>query len=281
MSSEAVSELCDVAGIRTERRNLVELADDKFVQLANFDIGRAPARVIGNGVAGRKRANKGTALTDARRDRLAKGRQFVNELSSLERAKINPIGDERHSRPSLAARTGSLDDRQSLFGRLNIEARRRAWGQDQISKRYRGAEGAIAWGSVNDDKLSRNFLNQPNPVGYAPARQRDFIDWEVEVSWLGPSARRSLIVAVDKGDVDPAPFCFTRKAYRDRRFADAALALRYDNFCGRSACVALSNLLASNQISRSTKEIGRLIAESHCQNTFYINASAEKVNQLR
>ena len=270
MKSEAEFALDDAIRARTESGKLVELADDKFVQLSNFGIGRAPARMIGDGVTRRKRANKSTAMADAWRDRFAKARQFVNELSALECTKINPIGDERHSGPSLATRAGGLDDRQSLFCRLNIEARRRARGQDQISKRYRCAQGAVAWGGVDDDKISRNVLNQPNPVGDAPARQRDFIDWEVEVSRLGPSARRSLLVAVDKSDVHPAPFCFARKAHRDRGFTDAAFALRHDEFCRRPACVVLSNLRVASQISRSTKDMGHLISELHRQNTFTI-----------
>jgi hypothetical protein len=261
MSSEAY--LFDVARIRTERGKLVELADDEFVQLANFGIGGASTRVIGDGVTRRKRANKSAAMTDARRDRLAKARQFANELSSLERAKIDPIGDERHSRPSLAARAGGRNDRQSLFCRLNIEARWRARRQDQIGKRYRCSEGAVAWGGVDNDKISRNIPNQPNPVRYAPARQRNFVDWEVEVSRLGPSASRSLLVTIDKSDVDSAPFRFARKAYRDRCFADAAFTLRDDNSCGLPACVAFGDLRASSQIVCPTRDMDRLISESH------------------
>jgi hypothetical protein len=208
MSSEAEFELRHVAGIRTGSRELVELPDDKLVQLSNFHIGRAPARMIGDCEARRKRANESSAVADARRDRLAKAREFVNELSALERAKINPIGHERRSGPSLSARASGPDDRQSLFRRLNIEARRRAWRQHQIRKRDRRAQGAVAWGGVNDDEISGNLLDQPNPFGDASARQREFINWEVKVPWFGPFARRTLLLAIDKGDVDAAPFRF-------------------------------------------------------------------------
>lgn len=271
-------ELPDIIETRTESGQIVELPDDKFVQLSNFNVGRALARVIGDGETCRKSADKTIAMTYARRNRLAEARQFVDELSPLKCAKINPIGKERHSRPSRAARAGGLDDRQSLFRRLNVEARRRARDQDQVGNRYRCAECAIAWGGINDDKISRDFLNRPNPLGYAPARQRELIDWEIEVPRLGPLACRSLLVAVDKSDVDSAPSCFARKAYRDRRLAYAALALRYDKFC-RPACVFLSNRRGSCQICRSTTSIGSPYCDLRRENVFYINPRAEKVNQ--